>query len=1052
MSNAADFMSSEYRFVPEAMTWNEHNHRAMEMGGHLASITNAEENERVARIAGERSVWIGGIRKGGGNGPGADHWYWSDGRPWTYTNWARGEPNNHGGRENRMHLYGHHSGFWNDVSEDWRGPAVYRITASMPQSVTVSGAGSPEVNGNYEFMPGKHENRHWGTIAGHYQHTQNPEIFIAFQDCGKAHQRPEWNKWMIISKVGVLYAAHTGGKIGVPPREGVWENVEGWGNPGAPGGKHPAPTVYHPPDATTQTQQQLNTDRSSTFASGESIQVLEAVSGKPVRFKLNNPPNHNDAWVGIYPTGAPDQDHGEQNQRWKYIRDIDVNNVSLSNGGWAEGDWSIRVFSDGGYTLAERKDFTIHSEHKIHSTESISVEEKFEFVPVSEYDEVWNDSGSGAEQDVSVWRPRVPAGCHLIGMTAKNGHSRPTFSTLVIRAGGRDIAPPERFDLVWWQERGKRRFWCWRPIPPAGYVSLGDVGTTSETPPSHKDVVCVALACLSPNRQPLGGQIWNDRGGGAPKDAAFFAQPGGTGLFRCSDDATHNKPHGEFPIPAGASTSPHTTQATNGIEILEAVVGKPVRFRISNRPSSNDAWVGIYPPNASDQDHGEQNKRWKWLREIDVNNSSFPEQSEGDWSIRVFSDGGHSLHSRTDFSVRPKHVVAANRSPQLNKRLVITAFVTGMFLFGGGLPLLIGGQGPAGEENLGMIIPGAIMFGVGGFLLVGASLALISSWAESYSAAGKPAPRWTWMGMVFAVILLIPGITLLIIGSISAETLHHEETSSARLWITDADGLGDQGFIIFIEAVPGDFDNNGIHDYCEIVTVNATHSGLWMSDPWTSWAKQNDADQTRQVFELEIAHDGSGCDANVWPEQKGDLVKLGQACYGCMAGYTDISASRSDASYPIPMWIQDGERVVEARSLMIAGSIMSGIGSLSLVGLGITRKAFKANPAPARKDPKAPAIEVLEAIEGKPVRFRINDPPRSSSAWVAIYPFGASDEDHGEEGERWKWLEDLDVSDASFPERRKGTVSIRVFSDGGHTLHSRADFDISPKEQRWWEN
>ena len=106
----------------------------------------------------------------------------------------------------------------------------------------------------------------------------------------------------------------------------------------------------------------------------------------------------------------------------------------------------MRVFSDGGYTLAERKDFTIHSVHKIHSTESISAEEKFEFVPVSEYDEVWNDSGSGANQDVSVWRPRIPAGCHLIGMTAKNGHSPPNFSTLVIRAGGRDIAPPERFD------------------------------------------------------------------------------------------------------------------------------------------------------------------------------------------------------------------------------------------------------------------------------------------------------------------------------------------------------------------------------------------------------------------------------------------------------------------------------------------------------------------------------------------------------------------------------------------------------------------------------
>ena len=308
------------------------------------------------------------------------------------------------------------------------------------------------------------------------------------------------------------------------------------------------------------------------------------------------------------------------------------------------------------------------------------------------------------------------------------------------------------------------------------------------------------------------------------------------------------------------------------------------------------------------------------------------------------------------------------------------------------------------------------------------------------------------MGMAFAALLLIPSIPLLIIGVISVETIHHEETSSARLWIADADGMGDQGFIIFIEAVPGDFDNNGIHDYCGSVTVNATHSGLWMSDPWTPLAKQNDADQTRQVFELEIAHDGSGCDAKVWPEQKGHLVKLGRACYGCMAGYTDISASRNDASYPIPMWIQDGEKVVEAIGLIMAGSIMSVIGSLSLVGLGITRKAFKAKSTPARKDPMAPAIEVLDAIKGKPVRFRINDPPGSSSAWVGIYPSSAPDDEHGEEGVRWNWLNEIDVSNATFPEKSEGRWSIRVFSDSGFTTHRRLDFDILPKKERWWED
>ena len=697
----------------------------------------------------------------------------------------------------------------------------------------------------------------------------------------------------------------------------------------------------------------------------------------------------------------------------------------------------------------------IHDEEAIieHPPETSS-QEKFEFIPVSEYDQVWDDSGSGAEQDVSVWRARVPAGCHLIGMTAKNGHSPPNFSTLGIRAGGSDIAPPDRFQLIWWQERGKRRFWCWRPIPPPGYMSLGDVGTLSETPPSRKDVGCVALGGLSPNRQPLGRQIWNDRGGGAPKDAAFFEQPGGTGLFRCSDDATHNKPHGEFPLPGQTSTRLSATQATNGIEILEAVVGKTVRFKINNRPSSNDAWVGIYPLSASDQDHGEENKRWKWLRNIDVNNASLPKQAEGDWSIRVFSDGGHTLHERKDFAVKTGKAEPLDPAAvQSTRKTAWITLVIGIILFSIGLPLFIGGHSPAGEQNLGMIIPGAILFGVGAFLAVVASFILISSWAKSYAETGKPAPRWTKAASVLAAFLLIPGIALVVIGSISTGTIHHEETAPARLWITDTDGMGDQGFIIFIEAPPGDFDNNGIHDYCEFLTVNATHSGLWMSDPWTSQSKQNDADPTRQVFELEIAHDGSGCDANVWPEQKaGNLVKLGRACYGCMAGYTDISASIGNISYQLPMWIQDGEKVVEATGVLIAGSIMFGLSFLSLIGLHTFHRTIKGNPVFARKDPMAPAIEVLEAIEEKPVRFRINDPPRSSSAWVGIYPFGAKDEDHGEEGERWKWLRDIDVTDASFPARRKGMVSIRVFSDGGHTVHSREDFDILPKKERWWED
>ncbi|MDP6383200.1 MAG: hypothetical protein QF385_08290, partial [SAR324 cluster bacterium] len=100
------------------------------------------------------------------------------------------------------------------------------------------------------------------------------------------------------------------------------------------------------------------------------------------------------------------------------------------------------------------------------------------------------------------------------------------------------------------------------------------------------------------------------------------------------------------------SHDPAPTTREESIEILEAVAGKPVRFKINNRPSSNDAWVGIYPLHIlNNQDHGAQNVRWKWLRDIDVNNASFPKQAAGSHSIRVFSDGGHTLHERKDFTV-----------------------------------------------------------------------------------------------------------------------------------------------------------------------------------------------------------------------------------------------------------------------------------------------------------------------------------------------------------------------------------------------------------------
>ena len=164
-------------------------------------------------------------------------------------------------------------------------------------------------------------------------------------------------------------------------------------------------------------------------------------------------------------------------------------------------------------------------------------------------------------------------------------------------------------------------------------------------------------------------------------------------LVELEDDDSSSIGQPTAPTPA-QNQEPAPTSREESIEILEAVAGKPVRFKINNRPSSNDAWVGIYPQNASDQDHGAQNVRWKWLRDIDVNNASFPKQVGRWYSIRVFSDGGHTLHERKDFTVEavkaePLDPVAVKST----RKKAWTALAIGLLLLAPGIPLFIMGLG-----------------------------------------------------------------------------------------------------------------------------------------------------------------------------------------------------------------------------------------------------------------------------------------------------------------------------------------------------------------------
>ncbi|MGV3774073.1 MAG: lectin-like protein [Verrucomicrobiales bacterium] len=108
------------------ITWVNASLAATNRGGYLATITSAKENEFVFKLAEQNSAvwyngygpWLGGIQPAGADEP-TGGWAWITGEPFTYKNWAPGQPNNNQ-YEDRIHFGGqaNRSSMWNDVGRN----------------------------------------------------------------------------------------------------------------------------------------------------------------------------------------------------------------------------------------------------------------------------------------------------------------------------------------------------------------------------------------------------------------------------------------------------------------------------------------------------------------------------------------------------------------------------------------------------------------------------------------------------------------------------------------------------------------------------------------------------------------------------------------------------------------------------------------------------------------------------------------------------------------------------------------------------------------------
>ncbi|MDO9106739.1 MAG: cadherin domain-containing protein, partial [Methylovulum sp.] len=123
--------------VPEGVTWDAAKLAAEAAGGHLATITSADESAFIHGLTGsypDYSWWLGGFQLPNSPEP-VGNWQWVTGEDLSYANWSAGEPNNAGG-EDFLQLYS--NSCWNDLPNQAWVPGYILEIENIPYSFTLA--------------------------------------------------------------------------------------------------------------------------------------------------------------------------------------------------------------------------------------------------------------------------------------------------------------------------------------------------------------------------------------------------------------------------------------------------------------------------------------------------------------------------------------------------------------------------------------------------------------------------------------------------------------------------------------------------------------------------------------------------------------------------------------------------------------------------------------------------------------------------------------------------------------------------------------------------
>jgi hypothetical protein len=154
---------------------------------------------------------------------------------------------------------------------------------------------------------------------------------------------------------------------------------------------------------------------------------------------------------------------------------------------------------------------------------SLRYPQRLEVKPASRFAWIYDDSGSGANDDVAIWRPDLSQypGFYSLGDVAMGNYGVAPSMTFVVKGDGDLLARPLDYQWIWsdWGSGGTHDGSFWDPVAPPGYTCLGTVTVRGYNKPSTDLIRCVKSEYVLPANP---SWVWQDSGSGADYDVGLW--------------------------------------------------------------------------------------------------------------------------------------------------------------------------------------------------------------------------------------------------------------------------------------------------------------------------------------------------------------------------------------------------------------------------------------------------------------------------------------------------------------------------------------------------